>query len=726
MILHRPNGNGHPYVSTDDRRLPVVPVAGEPMLIRATGGSTTEVARLELGDGSSETMMPAGRTARGRTRWQAEIVAPEAGKWLRYRIVDPGSGRATRWFRVAPAAWTVRGGWSALIQGHATSWTASAEGREAGPVRLANGSLAWLVGAGGTHSVRFSLRLAAGEHLIGFGERYDRLDQRGNQLDVRVYEPYKRQWAGTRTYLPMPFFISSGGWGGWLETTRRAWFDVGATDPQVLGVEAEVDAANPRLELKLVEGSPQEVLAAFLEASGPATLPPDWIFRPWMSANEWNTQERVMAEVSRGEELGIPAGVLVIEAWSDETSFAIFRDALYEARLDGRPHRLSDFTFPAHGAWPDPRGMVEELHARGIRLLLWQVPLMKRRRDLTGQAVHDWERMVRSGYAVRRVDGRPYRNRGWWFTDGLLLDFTNGEARDWWLSKRRYLVEELGIDGFKTDGGEHAWGDHLRYADGRRGAEVNNEYPVLYQAAYHRLLEAHSVQGVTFSRSGFVGSARYPAFWAGDEDSTWEAFRAAIIAGQQAGVSGIFFWGWDIGGFSGEVPSAELYLRSTAMAAFCPIMQYHSEFNGHRRPLRDRTPWNIAERTGEHAVVDVYRHFAQLRDRLLPYLAREARHSVSAALPLMRPLAFDEPTDETAWAHPLQYRFGRDLIVAPVTEAAATRWPVYVPAGRWVHLWSGEVVAGPAVVVGDAPLDTVPAYARLENAARLRQELGLA
>lgn len=612
-----------------------------------------------------------------------------------------------------------------LAAGTATRLEATPSGSSGTPRRVVPDSLAWLESAAGVHRARFGLRLAGGERLIGFGERYNDLDQRRNQLDVRVYEPYKRQWAGTRTYLPMPFFISSGGWGGWVSSSRRVWFDVGATDPAVLTVEAEVDDHEPRLTLVLVEGSPQQVLAAFLKESGPATLPPDWTFRPWMSANEWNTQERVMAEVSHGAELDIPVGVLVIEAWSDETSFTIFRDARYEPQIDGGPHRLSDFSFPSDGAWPDPKGMVDELHARGIRLLLWQVPLMKRRRHLAGQAMHDWERMMRSGYAVRRADGRAYRNRGWWFPDGLLLDFTNEEAREWWLSKRRYLVEELGIDGFKTDGGEHAWGDDLRYADGRTGAEVNNEYPVHYQTAYHRLLESHGAGGITFSRSGFVGSARYPCFWAGDEDSTWEAFRAAIIAGQQAGVSGIFFWGWDIGGFSGEVPSAELYLRSTAMAAFCPIMQYHSELNWQRRPLRDRTPWNIAERTGQPEVIEVYRRFAQLRERLVPYLAREARHSVTAALPLMRPLAFDEPADDRAWAHPLQYRLGRDLIVAPVAEAGATDWPVYLPAGKWECLWGGDVVSGPVVITPDAPLDTIPAYVRREQAAQLRRELDL-
>lgn len=725
MIRHQPAGSGHPYEADDEQRVPVLPIAGEPIEIRASSHATLSAAFLELDPGRHVQLTDAGLAPNGRRRWRADIVAPPVAEPVRYRLVASDGSSATRWHRLESAAWEIGGGWSIGSGSRTSRWDLRPEADEQpGDLRLVPGTLAWLHSKHATHRVRFALRLDAGERLVGFGERYNRLDQRGGQLDARVYEPYKRQWTGTRTYLPMPFFISSGGWGAWIATSRRTWFDLAASDPDRIWVEADVDPADPHQRIELYEGRPQQVLAAFLEQTGPVGLPPDWVFRPWMSANEWNTQERVMAEVRRGEELGIPAGVVVIEAWSDETSFTIFRDAEYEPRPDGSPHQLSDFRFPPGGAWPDPTGMIEELHRADTRLLLWQVPLMKRRRDLSGQAVHDWDTMLARGYAVRDADGRPYRNRGWWFPGALLPDFTNPEAREWWLAKRQYLVEELGIDGFKTDGGEHAWGDDLRYADGRRGAEVNNEYPVLYQAAFHTLLNAHRKDGVTFSRSGFTGSARYPAFWAGDEDSTWEAFRAAIIAGQQAGASGIFFWGWDIGGFSGEIPSAELYLRSTAMACFCPIMQYHAEYNAHRLPSRDRTPWNIAERTDDERVIPVYRQFAQLRDRLAPYLKRESHHAAAFSLPLMRPLAFDDASDERAWEHPLQYRLGRHLVVAPVTEPGATEWPIYLPAGEWVDLWSGEPHSG-AEVIRNVPIDVIPVYVREEQAEALRAELGL-
>jgi alpha-glucosidase (family GH31 glycosyl hydrolase) len=330
----------------------------------------------------------------------------------------------------------------------------------------------------------------------------------------------------------------------------------------------------------------------------------------------------------------------------------------------------------------------------------------------TGQSAADAATMLARGYGVREGDGRPYRNRGWWFPTALMPDLTNTEARDWWLTKRRYLVEDVGIDGFKTDGGEHAWGQDLRYADGTCGSVTNNLYPVLYARAYHELLDDAGVEGVTFSRAGFAGAAAYPCHWAGDEDSTWEAFRASITAGITAGAGGIFFWGWDLAGFSGEIPSAELYLRAAAAACFCPIMQYHSEFNHHRAPSRDRTPWNIAERTGDERVLPVYRRFAQLRRRLVPYLADQARVGVAEGRPLMRGLFFEWPDDGQAWEFPLQYMLGDDLLVAPVVEPGAGEWEVYLPSGAWTDAWNGARVDGPSIVHRVVPIDEIPVYVR--------------
>jgi alpha-glucosidase (family GH31 glycosyl hydrolase) len=290
-------------------------------------------------------------------------------------------------------------------------------------------------------------------------------------------------------------------------------------------------------------------------------------------------------------------------------------------------------------------------------------------------------------------------------------DLTDERAAAWWTEKRRYLVEEVGIDGFKTDGGEHAWGRDLRYLDGKHGDEGNNLFPVFYAKAFGDLLQSAGKAPVTFSRAGYSGSQAHGAFWAGDENSTWEAFRWSMLAGLSAASSGIVYWGWDIAGFSGEIPSAELYLRAAAASAFVPIMQYHSEFNHHRLPSRDRTPWNIAERSGDARVLPVFRRFAQMRERLVPYLAEQARLTIETSAPLMRPLYFDHPGDERVWDFPVQWMLGDSILVAPVLEPGAESWRVYLPMGEWVDAFTGEAVL-PGVVERSTPIDELPVYVK--------------
>lgn len=514
-----------------------------------------------------------------------------------------------------------------------------------------------------------------------------------------------------------------------MRTSRRVSFDVGAERADRVVIEAEVDApagAERAVEVALYSGSPAVVLDRFLaEVGRPAELP-DWVFGLWASGNEWNTQAEVLRQMELHREHRIPVRNVVIEAWSDESSFTIFRDARYAVREDGGPMRLSDFTFPADGAWPDPKGMVDALHEEGVRVHLWQIPLIKMRPHPVGQAAADARAAREAGVLIREEtpDGglRPYRNRGWWFPLSLMPDLTDERAARWWTEKRRYLVEEVGVDGFKTDGGEHAWGAELAYLDGRRGDEANNTFPTAYAAAYGRLLESAGKAPVTFSRAGFTGSQAHGAFWAGDENSTWEAFRWSMLAGLSAAASGIVYWGWDIAGFSGPIPDAELYVRAMAASVFVPIMQYHSEFNHHRLPSNDRTPWNIAERTGDAAVIDEVRELVELRERLVPYLAESARATIRTSRPLMRPLFFDHPDDERVWAHPIQWLLGDDVLVAPVLEPGAVTWEVYLPQGEWIDARTGAAVTGGAPHLADvAARATVPVFVREPAWERLRE-----
>jgi alpha-glucosidase (family GH31 glycosyl hydrolase) len=734
MISHNPAGLGNPYRIEPDQRFPYLVPTGTAFDVRFTTDANVGAATVLLRSPDGEQRLEATRLDEAtpvdnpsapKPAPRPPVVATEGHLTEAAARAGTQADRAA-WIVAIDATLAVPGAEYRIDTDAGTSdwFTVLVVGAVALPtdvVDLGDGSrLPFdVVGTvdlfGLVHEVEFSLPCLPGDHIVGFGERFDALDQRGRNIDTRVYEQYKGQ--GARTYLPIPFaHVIGSDWAFWIEGANSIRYDVAASRPHVIRVTVEVaPQEHPRVTGRVVHGTPTECVQAFLEAHGGVALPPDWVFSLWLSSNEWNTQERVEREVQRAIDEGIDTGVVVIEAWADEATFAVFRDTQYTPVSGDDRLRLEDLTFPEDGAWPDPKGMIDRLHERGIRLVLWQIPVLKERGEEGSQTAIDWDEAIERGMVVLDEQGKPYRNRGFWFHDAMLPDFTDARVRRWWTERRRYLVEEMGVDGFKTDGGEHPWGAGLRYDDGTTGAETNNRFPVLYAQAYHELMTRVGVDPVTFSRAGHTGSAAFPCFWAGDEDSTWDAYRAAITAGLTAGASGISFWGFDIGGFSGPIPSPELYLRATAMATLCPIMQVHSEFNHHREPNADRTPWNLAERHDDPSVLETFRSFTRLRTRLTPYIVSEARHSVASGRPLMAALCFDHVADPSIWDAPTQYMFGRELLVCPVTEEGVSESRVYLPAGEWTDVWSGAVHAGGQWLVVPAPLDGIPVFAKVNG-----------
>ncbi|MCC6310643.1 MAG: hypothetical protein IT345_06960 [Trueperaceae bacterium] len=584
---------------------------------------------------------------------------------------------------------------------------------------LFSGSLrfAWLERAGVmSTTVVANFLTGEGEAIYGLGERFVDADRNGQRWDLRVYEEYKEQ--RKRTYIPVPLLVSERSYGVWLDVPEPSYLDLTEREAAwtVERLHGEPDGSERSLLdlVVFVADEPYAVTAAFTRLTGRPAVPPAWAFGPWMSANTWNSQALVEEVVGRTLAEDVPASVIVIEAWSDESTFYIFNDAEYEPKAEGAAHRLGDFRFK--GRWPDPKAMVDWCHANGVRVVLWQIPVHKRLGEPHAQHDLDGEYMLEHGLAVLNRDGSAYRNKGWWFTDALVADFSNPATSEFWFGKRRYLFDELGIDGMKTDGGEHLWGRGLRAHDGRRGLELFNTYANDYVGAYHTFIQdATDGDGVTFSRSGYTGAQRFPIHWAGDEDSTWNAYRASVKAGLSAGVSGIGMWAWDLGGFSGEIPPADLYMRSAAMAAFCPVMQYHSEPHG-ASERRDRTPWNIAERHSDPNALRVYRRYAHLRMRLRDYLHGEAEAAAAAGLPLMRYPALAYPGRHDFLAgDEYAYLLGRDLLVAPVVERGVETREVRLPPGAWVDLWSGSELAGDRVFHAPAMLDTIPVFVRADS-----------
>lgn len=542
----------------------------------------------------------------------------------------------------------------------------------------------------------------------GLGEKFDCFNHKGCRVVNQVEEKFCFQ--GEKTYCPAPFFWTDTGFGLYLDTCETTVFTFG--EKEILA-ELSCDA-----DVVAFSGSPETIVREYMELFGQAKLPPEWIFGSWVSANRWNCQADVEALLEKLKTFHFPASVVVLEAWSDEATFYLFNGVKAPPVPDGKPVPLETMDF-SQSPWPNPAGMIEQIHEAGLKLLLWQVPVYKQ--QSAAELPNVQNQLDRADAAARRLcvtmpDGTPYTiPEGHWFSGSMVPDFTNPETVENWFSKRQYLLD-LGVDGFKTDGGEFIYREDARFFDGSTGKTGVNRYARDYAQAYSRFVGA---ERVIFSRAGFSGQHTVPCHWAGDQQSQNRELKSVLCAGLSAAASGILFWGIDLAGFAGALPTLDLYRRATQMACFLPIMQWHSEPDGGQfRELmpggegnNERSPWNMAASYDCPGFLEEMRFWHQLHQRLRPYLFKTAQDCVQAGKPFLRPLVYEWPEDPSAVGCEDEYLLGEDLLVAPLLEEQAQSRRVYLPKGVWHDFFDGTKIEGGRTIIAGGN-GKLPVFAR--------------
>lgn len=553
-------------------------------------------------------------------------------------------------------------------------------------------------------SLRFNF-LACNSYYYGFGERFDSVNQSGKCPDVHVLEQFTNQ--RNITYMPMPFFLTEKNYGMFIHSSFYTSYSLAMEMENHLSIETKINRGSPFANIYIFFGTPIEIIRTYSELTGKPQLSPKWAFGPWISSNRWNSQKETLKQVDLTLKQDIPATVVVLEAWSDEVTHYIFNDAQYQSQDGNEFFSYSDFTFSENGLWPNPKQMIDYLHGNNMKLILWLVPVVKYVKDSDNeQHMIDEEYAIRSGFCVQNKDGSPYRITDNWFCNSLLPDYTNPDAKSWWMKKRGYLIEDLGVDGFKTDGSEFIYHDDLRFFNGKSGDEMRNRYPIEFFSAFHEFM---GPDRITFSRAGFTGAQQYPMYWAGDQESTFSELRSVLNAGLSINLSGNPLWGFDIAGFYGAMPGYELYARSTELAAFSPVMQYHSAPTNDGIN-NDRTPWNVSEWNNDNRVLELYKKYANIRMNLLPYIYQEAQYITGNCEPLMRHLVVDFPADEKVYGIDDQYMFGRSLLIAPVITEGCTSRSIYLPEGEWTDFWDGTRYTGQSYIDYQCGIEKIPVF----------------
>jgi len=523
------------------------------------------------------------------------------------------------------------------------------------------------------------MRSGPDEHFFGLGEQFGTADARGRRVGILVQDGMPADHPHG-DYAPVPFFVSTRGYGFYLAGTRPSVFDLDATSPQAWRVIAD----SSTLSYDVLAGpQPADVIAHYVDLTGHPPLPPPWTFGVW--ATLIGGQEGVLAQARRFRAAHIPVSVI----WT--------YDAVDEQVAFGWPYPVFARIHP--GRYPDLPAFTATLHRLGYKALGYISPEFTPTRP-------SFAYPVQHGYVVRGTGGTG--GTGGHVT---LLDLTNPAARRWWEGNLRYILTTLGFDGWMQD-----LGDRLppgaRFADGRGAADLANLYPILYAQASDDAARAVKPDAIFLMRAGFAGAQRYQtAVWAGDQRMDWNqrtGFPAVIAAGLSWGISGAPFWGSDIGGYLvGRPPldraaQQELYIRWLQFGALSPIM----------RDTLGNKGFDAIYTESSARTLGAFGRYARLHQQLFPYLSAAARTAHLTGLPIMRHLFLAYPADKQVYRLDDEYLLGPDLLVAPVTTPGARSRSVYLPAGAWVDYWTGQVLTGGRRIRAAAPLDHIPLFVR--------------
>jgi alpha-glucosidase (family GH31 glycosyl hydrolase) len=463
--------------------------------------------------------------------------------------------------------------------------------------------------------------------------------------------------------VPIPWIIGTSGWAMFFHQPFGT-FDF-------TGAQSKFLPANPQSALPLdiffvASRNPATIMAEYARLTGHAEKPPLWSFGYQQSHRTLASRDEVLAEAKTFREKKLPCDALIYLG----TGFC----------PSGWNTENGSFVWNSR-VFPDPKEILDELHKENFRAVVHVVILSDRLRGT-----------VRDACALQRFDEEL--------------------ASCHWDAHRKGFA--LGIDGWWPDEG-----DPLDIASRLVRNRMYWEGPQL---------DRPNERPYALHRNGYAGMQRYGSFlWSGDVYSTWETLKVHIPIAINTALTGIPYWGTDIGGF---VPTkeftAELYLRWFQFGAFCPL------FRCHGRAWKLRLPWGW--NTGDPGPIEINnyngaaipdssqlhneqveiicRKYLELRYRMLPYLYSTVHECTATGMPIMRALWLHYPDDPKAVACGDQYLWGKSVLVAPVVEKGAATRQVYLPAGGWYDFWTQEHLEGGREISRNVDLETTPLYIR--------------
>lgn len=530
-------------------------------------------------------------------------------------------------------------------------------------------------------------RLAPDEHVFGFGERMDFLDRRGKKVSLDVGRGLgKPHIIGAynvleANYAPVPFFMSTKGYGIFFHNSYKTTWDMGLSDNKSYSFEA----AGGELDYYFIYGPKfPKILDGYTSITGKSPLLPKFALGLHVgtySGGTWGHEEKTsenypVALVKKFRDLEIPIDILHLDStW----------------RIFGENGGSGATTFEWRETFDNTEQMFDSIYDMNINMMGLHV----RPRFDNGNKLRLLDKAREAGH-VYPEDDNP----------GEFVNFFDEESVDWWWENGAMNVVKEGAMFFKTDEGS-AFGRKANESNktGPQGKEIeslHNLFPLAYaKAAFTKFQEHNNMRGMNHTREGYAGIQRYPFIWAGDWPSEWQYFEPVIKGGLNIGISGVGYWSHNMGGFE-HVADPELYIRWVQFGMMSPI----AHLFGMEHP-NYKEPWNYGEEAQK-----IFKQYDELRYSLIPYLYSNSYEMHKTGMPLMRALVLEYQDDPNVYEITDQYLLGGDLLICPVTTKDAKTRTVYLPEGKWINYWTGEKFEGKQYLNVLTPIEEMPIFVK--------------
>lgn len=519
--------------------------------------------------------------------------------------------------------------------------------------------------------------LTPDEKLYGGGARALGMNRRGNRLALYNRAHYGYETRAELMNFCIPVVLSSKQYLVHFDNPAIGHLDLDSQKNNSL----QYETISGRKTYQVIVGATwPELIQNYTALTGRQPLPPRWVFGNFASRFGYRSQEEVEKTIQKFETDKIPVDAIILDLyWFGKTIKGTMGNLDWDK-----------------DTFPEPEKMMSDLNAKGVKTVLITEPFIL----TTSQK---WQEAVDTKVLATRSNGTP-AVWDFYFGNTGIVDVFKPEGKQWFWAVYKRLINQ-GMGGIWGDLGEpEVFPSGVMTAAGKAD-EVHNIYghnwAKLIAEGYQN--DFPKQRPFILMRAGYSGSQRFGMIpWSGDVNRTWGGLQSQMEIALQMGMQGLGYMHSDLGGFAGDYFDNELYLRWLQYGVFNPIFRPHAQ---------DEVASEVARK--DIVTKAKAKKAVELRYQLLPYNYTLAYENSTTGMPLMRPLFFEEPQNESLQTVADTYLWGKDFLIKPIVQPGITQTEVYFPnTANWFDFYTHKKFTGGKIATVKVTEEHIPTFVR--------------